>query len=47
MYAMQGLNSKDSSLVSKPSALHQLSTSATHRFPKNNALTTAKPLSDV
>ena len=44
MYAMQGLNSKDSSLVSKLYVQHQLSTSATHKFPKNNARTIAKPL---
>ena len=47
MYAMQGLNSKDSSLVSKPSVPHLLPTSATHKFPKNNARTIAKPFSDA
>lgn len=47
MYAMQGLNSKDSPSVSKPSVLHQLSTSAAHKFPMNNVQTIAEQGSDV
>ena len=44
---MLELNTKDSSLVSKPFVLHQSSTTAIHKFPMNNALATAKPFSNV